>query len=134
MTPTIRTTIKEVGQRIEYLLKRLNAKPDKRDKKEIKQELMGYGIVPLRVKDVGVSLLTDTGLCLEGFIVNGKLETGIGTIIGYYCPGCLRAVPVRDAYALFKSEPQTQCMNCNFCNSYDVMPLFSDFVVQDMGY
>ena len=134
MTKTISATVKEVGQRVEYLMKRLNADPDKKDMREIKEELVGYGIVPLRAKQRGVSLLTDIGAYITDFVVDGKLETSMGTIIGYYCPDCLAAVTVKEAYQLFKFEQQTQQMNCNYCNSYSVMPLFGDFVVTNMGY
>ena len=131
MTKLISATVKEVDQRIQYLMKRLNADPDKKAKKEIRAELAGYGIVPLRVK--GVTLITDIGTYITDFIVDGKLETSMGTIIGYYCPDCLTAVTVKDAYTLFKFEKQMQCMNCNYCNSYEVMPLFGDAVMPGRG-
>ena len=136
MTKTISNTCEEVRQRIIYLIKRLSANPDKRDKKEIREELAGYGIIPLRVKKKGVTLVTDIGTYLTEFIVDGKVETSMGTIIGYFCPDCLTAVTVRDAYTLFKLERQTQCMNCLICNSYGVMPLFGHYVLSpgDMGY
>ncbi len=119
----------EVRERINYLMKRLNADPDKKDKKEIRNELVGHGIIPLRVKSRSVSLLTDTGLYLENFKVDGKIETSMGTIIGYYCPSCLTASTVNDSYKLCRLEQQTQHMNCLLCNSYSVMPLFGNFVI-----
>jgi len=110
--------------RIDYLLDMLNSDTiNRKQRKQIKTELFGYGIIPLRVQmhHRTIEILTDDGLTYDQFIINGIMPMTDGDdIIGFYCPACKSAISVLNMDVLVVRDYVHNIVECAQCTAQNI--------------